>query len=49
MQPVSRFGGLGMEKRKQDIIGKLRIFFEKYLGLGIDELKAEEQNKNDSI
>ena len=49
MPPVSLFGGLGREKRKHGIIGKLGLFFEKYLGLGIDELKAEEQNKNDSI
>ena len=32
MPPVSRFGGLRTEK-KQGIIEKLLLFFEKYLGL----------------
>lgn len=33
MPPVSRFGG-GREKKKQGIIDKLKIFFEKYFGIG---------------
>ena len=33
MPPVSRFGGLRTEK-KQGIIEKLLLFFEKYFGLG---------------
>jgi len=32
MPPVSRFGG-GRAAKKQGIIGKLMIFFEKYFGL----------------
>ena len=32
MPPVSRFGG-ARDKKKQTVIGKLKIFFEKYFGL----------------
>ena len=32
MPPVSRFGG-SRDKKKQTVIGKLKIFFEKYFGL----------------
>jgi len=39
--PVSRFDG-GRNKKKQGIIEKLNALFEKYFGLGIAELKAEE-------
>ena len=42
MPPVSRFGGGDRAKKKQGIIAKLKAFFEKYFGLGINELKAEE-------
>jgi type I restriction enzyme R subunit len=42
MPPVSRFGGGGRAKKKQGVIEKLKVFFEKYLGLGIAEFKAEE-------
>lgn len=34
MPPVSRFGGGGRAKKKQGIIDKLKIFFEKYFGIG---------------
>ena len=43
MPPVSRFGGGSRAKKKQSIIEKLKVFFEKYFGLGIAELKAEEE------
>ena len=34
MPPVSRFGGGGnRDQKKQSIIGKLKVFFEKYFGL----------------
>lgn len=33
MPPVSRFGGGNRTEKKQNIIGKLTSFFEKYLGL----------------
>ena len=44
MPPVSRFGGGGRAKKKQGVIEKLKVFFEKYSGLGIAELKAEEKS-----
>lgn len=46
MPPVSRFGGGGRAKKKQGVIEKLKAFFEKYFGLGIAELKAEEQEQS---
>ena len=42
MPPVSRFGGGGRAQKKQGVIEKLKVFFEKYFGLGISEFKAEE-------
>ena len=45
MPPVSRFGGGNRAKKKQGIIEKLKMFFEKYFGLGIAELKAEKTEK----
>lgn len=33
MPPVSRFGGGGRAKKKQDVIDKLKVFFEKYFGI----------------
>ena len=35
MPPVSRFGGGNRAKKKQNVIEKFRVFFEKYFGLGI--------------
>ena len=43
MPPVSHFGSGSRAKKKQSIIAKLKSFFEKYFGLGISELKAEEE------
>lgn len=34
MPPVSRFGGSGRADKKQVIIDKLKVFFEKYFGIG---------------
>lgn len=34
MPPISRFGGGGRERKKQGIIDKLKVFFEKYFGIG---------------
>lgn len=43
LSPLSRFGGGSRAKKKQTVIEKLKAFFEKYFGLGInsfaDELK----------
>lgn len=36
MPPVSRFGGGNRATKKQTVIEKLKAFFEKYFGLGID-------------
>ena len=35
MPPVSRFGGGNRAKKKQNVIEKFNVFFEKYFGLGI--------------
>ncbi len=44
MPPMSRFTGGGVRaKKKQGIIEKLKAFFEKYFGLGVAELEAEEK------
>ena len=43
MPPVSRFGGGNRATKKQGIIDKLKFFFEKYFGLGIAELRGEEE------
>ena len=42
LPPVSRFGGGGRAQKKQTVIDKLKAFFEKYFGLGIN---AFEQRK----
>jgi len=34
LPPVSRFGGGNRAGKKQDVVEKLAVFFEKYLGLG---------------
>ena len=34
MPPVSRFGGAGRAKKKQSVIDRLKVFFEKYFGIG---------------
>ena len=37
MPPVSRFGGGDRMKKKRTVIEKLKAFFEKYFGLGIND------------
>ena len=37
MPPMSRFGGSGREKKKQTLIEKFEIFFEKYFGVSGQE------------
>ena len=37
MPPVSRFGGGNRAIKKQTVIGKLKDFFEKYFGLGVND------------
>ena len=37
MPPVSRFGGGNRAKKKQTVIDKLKAFFEKYFGLGVND------------
>jgi type I restriction enzyme R subunit len=34
MPPVSRFGGGHRAEKKQNLIDKLKVFFEKYFGIG---------------
>lgn len=34
MPPISRFGGGNRAKKKQNVIDKLKAFFEKYFGIG---------------
>ncbi len=34
MPPVSKFGGGGRAEKKQGVIDKLKVFFEKYFGVG---------------
>ena len=47
MPPVSRFGGGNRAQKKLGVIEKLKAFFEKYYGLGITEMQAEEQKQAD--
>ena len=47
LPPVSRFGGGGRAQKKQTVIDKLKSFFEKYFGLGINPFdKAEAVNSD---
>lgn len=43
MPPASRFGNGSKAQKKQSVIEKMKKFFEKYFGLGIMSLKAEEE------
>lgn len=45
MPPISRFGGGGRAKKKQGVIDKLKIFFEKYFGIGISASFTKPENK----
>ena len=44
MPPVSRFGGGGRAEKKQGVIDKLKVFFEKYFGVGGSGSFTQEQN-----
>ena len=39
MPPVSRFGG-SRTKKKQTIIEKLKLFFERFFGIGTSSMSA---------
>lgn len=41
LPPVSRFGGGGRAQKKQTVIDKLKSFFEKYFGLGINSFEQK--------
>lgn len=41
LPPVSRFGGAGRAQKKQMVIDKLKAFFVKYFGLGINSFAEE--------
>lgn len=43
LPPVSRFGGGGRATKKQTVIDKLKAFFEKYFGLGINTFSEDEE------
>jgi type I restriction enzyme R subunit len=44
MPPVSRFGGGNRSEKKQNLIEKIKVFFEKYFGIGRC-FKAFEEDK----
>ena len=48
LPPVSRFGGGGRAQKKQTVIDKLKSFFEKYFGLGINPFDKAEAVNNDT-
>ena len=47
LPPVSRFGGSGKAKKKQAVITKLKIFFEKYFGIGGSSSFAKSETNED--
>lgn len=49
LPPVSRFGGGGRAQKKQTVIDKLKSFFEKYFGLGINTFDKTEIANNDTV
>ena len=46
MPPISRFGGGNRAKKKQGVIDKLKIFFEKYFGIGGSSTFTEQKSQN---
>lgn len=46
MPPISRFGGGNRAKKKQGVIDKLKIFFEKYFGIGGSSTFTEQKSEN---
>ncbi len=49
LPPVSRFGGGGRAQKKQTVIDKLKSFFEKYFGLGINSFDKAEKKEEYNI
>lgn len=49
MPPVSRFGGGGRAKKKQDVIDKLKVFFDKYFGIGGSAIFTKQEKLNATI
>jgi type I restriction enzyme R subunit len=52
MPPVSRFGGGGRAMKKQGVIDRLKVFFEKYFGIGGSSSFIEKENvvyNNDTL
>lgn len=45
MPPISRFGGGGRAEKKQEVIDKLKKFFEKYFGIGGSATFTESEHK----
>ena len=44
LPPVSRFGSSDRSKKKKGVVKKLKEFFAKYFGLGINEIEYEKDN-----
>lgn len=49
MPPVSRFGGGGRARKKQGVIDKLKVFFEKYFGIGGSATFVEQEKHEAAI
>ena len=49
LPPVSRFGGSGRDKKKQDVIDKLKAFFEKYFGIGGSASFTEPEHETEDL
>lgn len=47
LPPVSRFGGGARAEKKQNVIDKLKAFFEKYFGLGINSFAEEKKEQKE--
>ena len=45
MPPSSRFGGGCRAKKKQGVIDKMKVFFEKYYGVGGSSAFTEQEPK----
>ncbi|WP_312832977.1 type I restriction endonuclease subunit R [Sedimentibacter saalensis] len=46
MPPVSRFGGGGRAMKKQGVIDRLKVFFEKYFGIGGSSSFIEKEHES---
>ena len=43
LPPVSRFGGVNRAQKKQTVIDKLKVFFERFFGLGNTSFTDQEK------